>query len=129
MVDRFTSALLIGDHAHDKPSNSNNKFHGRNNKVKFPCKFCEGNHLNKLCTLLDEASKELENIITSLPHFLASYQKLSPDPLLVDQVIDQKSSLFNPTLFESGPHESIINQPLVEKMVEIIYLHLTIPFQ
>jgi hypothetical protein len=34
-------------------------------------------------------------------------------------VIDQNSSLVNPTLSESESHESILDQPLVEKMVDL----------
>ena len=35
-------------------------------------------------------------------------------------MIDQKSSLVNPTLFESESHGSILDQPLVEKMVDLV---------
>ena len=34
-------------------------------------------------------------------------------------MIDQNSSLVNPTLSESESNESILDQPLVEKMVEL----------
>lgn len=96
-----------GDHAGDKHSTS--KAHGKKGKVKFPCKLCEGNHPIHLCPLMDETSKELENLTASQPHLLASYQNFSPDPSLVDPMIDQKSCLVNPALSESESHESVLN--------------------
>jgi hypothetical protein len=63
-----------GDHAGDKPSTSNSKVHGKKGKVKFPCKLCEGNHPIHLCPLMDEASKELENLTASQPHLPTGYQ-------------------------------------------------------
>ena len=68
---------------------------------------------------MDEASKELENLIASQPHLLVGYQNISPNPSLVDPVIDQKSSLVNPTLSESDSCESALDQPLVEKPVDL----------
>ena len=76
------------DHVGDKLSASNNKIHGKNGKVKFPCNLREGKHPIHLCPLMDEASKELENLTASHPHLLVGYRKLSPNPSLVDQVID-----------------------------------------
>jgi len=74
---------------------------------------CEGNHPIHLCPLLDEAYKELENLTASQPCLPVDYQKLSLDPSLVDQLIDQKPYLVNATLSESESRESIPNQPLV----------------
>lgn len=88
-------------------------------KVKFTCNFCEGNHPIHLFPLMDETSKELEKLTTSQPHLPARYWKLSPDPSLVDQVIDQKPSLVNPNLSENECHESLLDQPLVDKMVDL----------
>jgi len=102
-----------GNHARGKPSTS--KAHGKKWKVKFPCNLCEGNHPIHLFPLMDEASKELENLAASQPHLPASYRKLSPDPLL----IDQKSCLVNPTLSKSESREFILDQSLVEKMVDL----------
>jgi len=91
-------SLASGDHVGDKPSTSNSKAHRKKGKVKFPCKLCEGNHPIHLYLLMDEASKELENLTASQPHFPDGYRKLSPNPSLVDAVIDQKSYLVNPSL-------------------------------
>ncbi len=91
-------SLASGDHVGHKTSTSNNKVHGKKGKVKFPCKFCNGNHPIHLCPILDEASKELENLTASQPCLLVGYQKFSVDPLLVNPVIDQNSSLVNPSL-------------------------------
>jgi len=93
-------SLALGDDAGSyKPSTS--KAHGKNGKVKFP--------------LMDEGSKELENLTSSQPCLSVGYQKLSPNPSLVDQVVGQKPSLVNPTLYESESHEVVLDQPLVEK--------------
>ena len=107
-----------GDHAGDKLSTS--KAHGKKGKVKFPCKLCEGNHPIHLCPLIDEASKWLENITASQPRLLTTYRKLSPDPSLIDPMIDQKSYLVNPALFESESRESVLDQPLVEENVGLV---------
>lgn len=104
-------------HVGEKPSTSNNKVHGKKGKVKFQCKLCEGDRPIHLCPLLDETSKELENFTASEPHLLAGYQNISHDPSLVDLVIDQKSSLVNPTLSKSESREFVLDHPLVEKTV------------
>ena len=95
-----SSSSASGDHSGDKPSTINNRVHGKKGKVKFPYKLCEGNHPIHLCPLLDEASKELKNLTTSQPILPVGYQKISLDPLLVNQVIDEKPSFVNPDLFE-----------------------------
>jgi len=68
----------------------------------------------------DEASKMLENLTISQPQLLASYDKISPNPPLVDEENDHNRSLVNPTLSKHESHESVRNQPLVEKMVDLI---------
>jgi len=110
------------DHNGDIPSSSDSKAHGKKAKVKFSYRLCEGNHPIHLFPRMDEASKFLDNLTASQPHLLTGYQKLSLDPPLVDQVIDQNSSLVNPTLSKSESRESISNQPLVKKMVHSIPL-------
>jgi len=87
-------------------------------EIKFPCNLCEGNHPIHICPLMDEASKELEKCTASQPHLLVNYQKLSPHPFLVDQVIGQNHSLFNPVLSKSESRESFLDQILVEKIVD-----------
>jgi len=64
---------------------------------------------------MDEASNMLDILITSQPRLPNGYQNISLDPPLVDQVIYQNSSMVNTTLSESESHESVSNQPLVEK--------------
>lgn len=107
------------DHAGDKPSTSNSKGHGKKRIFKLPCKLCEGNDPIHLFPLLFDTSKELENLTSSYPHLPDGYQKISLDPLLVDQVIYRKSYLVKPTLSESESLESIIHQPSVERMVDL----------
>lgn len=55
----------FADHVGDKPSTRNNKVHGKKGKIKFPYRFCEGNHQIHLCLYMDEASKVLESLISS----------------------------------------------------------------
>jgi len=69
---------------------------------------------------MDEASKVLENLTTSKPCLLVVYRKLSPNPPLVDEVLDHNMNLVNPTLSKCESHESVPDQPLVEKMVDLI---------
>jgi len=69
---------------------------------------------------MDEPAKVLDNLRASQPRLLTGYRKISPDPTLVDQVIDHISSLGNPTLYKCESHEFVPNQPLVEKMVDSI---------
>jgi len=82
---------------------------GKNGEVKFPCTLYEGNHPIHLFPYMDEASKLLDNLTTSQRHLLTSYQKLSPDPPLVHQVIDHNSYLAIPTHSECESHEPIPN--------------------
>ena len=77
---------------------------------------------------MEKASKVLENLITSQPRLLVGYHKLFPNPPLVDGVIDQNLNPINPTLYERESYESIPNQPLVEKMIDLIQPS-TIPFR
>lgn len=86
----------------------------------FPYSLCEGNHLIYLCPYMDEASKVLEILTTSQPHLLIGYRKLSPNHLLVDEVIDQNPNSFNPNLCKHESHKFVPKKPLVEKMVESI---------
>ena len=114
------SSSTSGDHASDKPSTSDSKLHGKKGKVKFTCKLCEGNHPINLITYMDEDSKVLENLTASQPRLPTSYHKLSSNPPLVDEVIDQNSSHVNPTLSECESHEFIPNQSQVKKTVDSI---------
>jgi len=68
---------------------------------------------------MDESSKLFENLTTYQPCLLANYQKISPNPPLVDEVINQNLSPVNPTLSEHESHEFVPNQLLVEKMVDL----------
>ena len=79
---------------------------------------CEGNHPIHLCPLMDESSKGLENLTLSQLRLLTGYRKLSPNPSLVDPIIDQKLSLVNPALPESESCGFVLDQPLVEKPVD-----------
>ena len=69
---------------------------------------------------MDEASKVLEKLTTSHPWLPAGYQKLSLNPPLVDEVIDQNLNPINIALSDHESHECIPNQPLVEKFFYLI---------
>jgi len=69
---------------------------------------------------MDEALQVLENLKSSQPQIPSVYPKLSPNPPLVDEVISHNLNPISPTLSEHECHESILYQPLVEKMVDPI---------
>jgi len=109
--------LAYGDHAGVKPSTSDHKIHEKKGKFKFPCRLCEGNHTIDFSPYMGEASKVLENFTTSQRHLSASYQQISPNPSLVDKVIDQNPNPINPNISKCESHEFVPNQPLVEEML------------
>jgi hypothetical protein len=106
----------LDDHADDTPSNS--KVGKKKTTVKFPCMLCEGDHYSHLCPHMDEASSLLEQL--QLP---AGYHNISPNPLLVDrmvnlvpspvslidQVVNLVSSSFEPLSKVADPVPSSIN--------------------
>lgn len=104
----------------DKPSINDGKIHGKKGNVKFPCNLFEGNHPIHIFPYMDEASKVFENLTSSQPRLSADYQKLSPIPPLVVEVIDQNLNTINPTLFEPESPEFVPTQTLVDKMVDSI---------
>jgi hypothetical protein len=75
-----TSSAPVG-HAGDTPSTS--KVGKKKITVKFPCMLCEGDHYSHFCPRMDEASSLLEKL--QLP---TGYRKISPNPLLVDKMVN-----------------------------------------
>jgi len=69
---------------------------------------------------MDDASKLLENITSSHQQLTTSYCKFSPNPPSVDELIHLIPSSFNPSLLGCEPHEYFCNQPLVEKVFDLI---------
>jgi hypothetical protein len=64
---------------------------GKNKKtVKFPCMLCKGGHYSHFFPCMDEASSILEKI--QLP---TGYRKISPNPSLVDGLVNPVPSLVN----------------------------------
>lgn len=108
------------DHAGDKSSPNDSNVHGKKGKVNFPCRLCERNHIIHIFPYMDEASKLFGNLTISQPQLLTGYKKLSPNPPLLVEVIDQNLSPFNPTLCKLESREFFLDQPLVNKMVEYI---------
>jgi len=72
-----------------------------------------------------------KKVIVSQQQIPTGCSKLSPNPPLVDEVIDLIASSVNPTLPEHGSHESFSNKPLVEKVVESIpsSIDCTVPLE
>jgi hypothetical protein len=77
-------------HAGDAPSTSDVKVGKKKTTVKFPCMLCEGDHYSHLCPHMDEASSLLKNI--QLP---IGYRKISPNPSLVDGLVNLVPSSIN----------------------------------
>ena len=67
-----------------------------------------------------EYSKLLDTLSASESCLPIGYQNFSSSPLIFDQVIDRDSSLVNSTLSEGQSPESIPDQSLVEKKVNLI---------
>jgi hypothetical protein len=78
-------------HVGDTPSTSDVKVGKKKTTVKFPCMLCEGDHYSHLCPRMDEASSLLEKL--QLP---TGYHNISPNPSLVDGMVNMVPSLVNP---------------------------------
>jgi hypothetical protein len=107
-----TSSASAG-HADDTPSTSDIKVGKKKKTVKFPCMLCKGDHYSHLCPRMDEASSLLEKL--QLPK---GYRKLSPDPSLVD-------GLVNPVPSSVSPGDQVVN--LVSSLIEP-QTHVVDPF-
>lgn len=111
---------LVGD----KPSTSDSTIHGKKGKVKFPYILYEGNYPIHLCPYLDEAPKVLENLRASQPWISFGCWKISPNPPLVDKVIDLNPSSFNLTLSKHESYEYVPNQSLLRNWLTQLHLQL-----
>jgi hypothetical protein len=85
---RQPTSLASEQHADDLPSTSHDTVGKKKSRVKFPCMLCKGSHLTHLCPCMDEASKLLEDMTVSQPQLPAAYRKLSPNPPVVDGMIN-----------------------------------------
>jgi hypothetical protein len=77
-------------HAGDTPSTSDAKVGKKKTTVKFPCMLCKGDHYSFLCRRMDEDYSLLEKL--QLPK---GYRKISPNPSLVDELVNPVPSLVN----------------------------------
>jgi hypothetical protein len=77
-------------HVGDTPSTSDVKVGKKKTTVKFPCMLCKGDHYSHLCPRMDEASSLLEKL--QLP---AGYRRISPNPSLVDGMVNPVPSPVN----------------------------------
>jgi len=105
-----------GYHVDDKPLNGDHRVEVEKRRVKFPCRLCEGTHRTHVCPHMDEASHLLEEITLIQKKPPTSYRRVSPDPSLVDEVVDPTPSLIDPTL----PMKSDL--PSVDEVVNPIML-------
>jgi hypothetical protein len=119
-------ASAFSRHAGDAPSTSDIQVGKKKTTIKFPCMLCKGDHYSHLCPHMDEASSLLEKL--QLPK---GYHNISPDPSLVDglvnlvpspvspvdQVVNLVSSLIEPQTQVVDPVPSSINPILHQKSV------------
>jgi hypothetical protein len=98
-----TSSAPAG-YAGDAPSTSDVKVGKKKKTIKFPCMLCKGDHYSHLCPCMDQASSLLEKL--QLPK---GYRKISPDPSLVDELV-------NPVPSSVSPVDQMVN--LVSSSIE-----------
>ena len=117
MVTVFRSTYVSstsGHHADDSPSTRDDRVEGKKGRV--PCQLCQGTHHTHLCPRMDEASSLLEKITVIQQNLPIDYRRVSPNPSLVDEVVDLTPSLVDPTL----PMKSDL--PSVDEVVNMILL-------
>jgi hypothetical protein len=99
---RQPTSLASEQHADDFPSTSHDTVGKKKSRVKFPCMLCKGSHLTHLCPCMDEALKLLEDITVSQPQLPVAYHNISPNPLIVDGMI-------NPVPLSVSPIDQVVN--------------------
>ena len=109
-------SLASGHHTNDGPSTRDNKVEGEKRRVKFPCWLCGGTHHTHIFPCMDEASYLLEKITLVQQNLPTGYRRFSPNPSLVDEVVDPTPCLVDPTL----PMKSDL--PSVDEVVNPIML-------
>jgi hypothetical protein len=119
------SSVSVG-HVDDTPSTSDVNVGKKKKIVKFPCMLCKGDHYSHLCPRMEGASSLLEKL-----QLLKGYRKISPDPSLVDglvnlvlspvslvdQMVNLVSSSIEPQTQVVDPVPSSINPTLHQKSV------------
>jgi hypothetical protein len=96
-------------HADDLLSTSHDTVGKKKSRVKFSCMLCRGSHLTHLFPHMEEALKLLEDMTVSQPQLPAAYHKFSPNPPVVDGMI-------NPVPSPVDPVDHVVN--LVTSLVE-----------
>jgi hypothetical protein len=99
-----SASSISAGHADDTPSTSDINVGKKKKTVKFPCMLCKGDHYSHLFPLMDEASSLLEKL--QLPK---GYHNLSPNPSLVDGLVNPVPSLVSPV-------DQVVN--LVSSLIE-----------
>ena len=77
-----------GHHVDDKTLTMGHRVEGKQRRVNFPCRLCGGTHCTHLCPHMDEASHLLEEITVIQQNLPSGYHMFSPNPSLVDEVVD-----------------------------------------
>jgi len=85
-------------HVGDNPSTSNHRIGGKKGQVNIPSRLCGERHHTYLFPHMDEASKLLEDIVVFQQQPPTASHESSPNPLLVDEVVDMIPSSVDPTL-------------------------------
>jgi hypothetical protein len=86
-----STSLASARHASDALLTSDVQVGKKKTTAKFPCMLCKGDHYSHLCPHMDKASSLLEKL--QLPKV---YHKISPNPSLVDGLVNLVPSLVSP---------------------------------
>ena len=78
-------------HVGDAPSTSDVQVVKKKTTAKFPCMLCEGDHYSHLFPCMDEGYSLLEKL-----QLQNGYHKISPNPSLVDGLVNLVPSPVNP---------------------------------
>jgi hypothetical protein len=110
-------ASTSGCHVDCIPSTSESE--GRRRGPRSPCLLCEGNHAIHKCPFLDEAKRVLEDRPVSPLRLPPGYQKLAPNPSIVENPVDPLKWSAEVSVIENEPTESRPDESLkVETAVD-----------
>jgi hypothetical protein len=96
MFSQQPISLAVAIHTSDNPSTSDSKVGSKKGSIKFPCRLCEGSHQSYLFLHMDSDSHFLKNIVDVQQQIPTNYLKISPNPPLVDELVNLVPSSVNP---------------------------------
>jgi hypothetical protein len=110
-------ASTSDSHVDCSPSTSESE--GRRGRPRSPCMLCEGDHAIHRCPFLDEAKRVLEDRPVSPLRLPPGYQKLAPNPSIVENPADPLKWSAEVSVIENEPTESRPDESLkVETAVD-----------